>query len=102
MLKCYVYISASEGEGGEEREGERDEGHADEVGPVDAVFDGRAIVVEGGGGSPVFEVFGGAAYGVDEVHAEEEEGRDGDGEGPAVEKRRAQQRQGAEYDGYRP
>src|SRR5215213_6305388 len=102
MAGSRIDVTPPEGEGGQEHERERDEGYAAKVRPVYAVLDGRAVVVEGGGWAPVFEVFGGAAYGVDEVHAEEEEGRDGDGEGPAVEERRAKQRQGAEHDGYRP
>jgi len=71
-----IYVSASEGERGQKHEHERDEGYAAESDPVDAVLDGRAVVVEDRGVPPVFEVFGGAPYGVDQVHAEEEKGRD--------------------------
>src|SRR5215217_2199186 len=102
MAGSRIDVTPPEGEGGQEHERERDEGHAAKVRPVDAVLYGGAVVVEGGGGAPVFEIFGGSAYGVDEVHAEEQEGRDGDGEGPAMEQSRAQQRQGAEHDAYRP
>src|SRR5918995_5791499 len=102
MAGSRIDVTPPEGEGGQEHERERDEGYAAKVRPVDTVLDGGAIVVEGGGGAPVFEVFGGAAYGVDEVHAEEQEGRDGDGEGPAVEQRRAQECQRTERHGYRP
>src|SRR5918993_2388025 len=100
MAGSRIDVTPPEGEGGQEHERERDEGYAAKVRPVDTVLDGGAIVVEGGGGAPVFEVLGGASYGVDEVHAEEQKGGDGDGQGPAVEERGAQKGQGAERQGY--
>src|SRR5215212_9590366 len=102
MAGSRIDVTPPEGEGGQEHERERDQGYAAEVRPVYAVLYGGAVVVEGGDGAPVFEVFGGAAYGVDEVHAEEQEGRDGDGEGPPVEERRAKESKRAKRHGYGP
>ena len=56
-----VYVPATEGEDREEHEDEGGEREAREVRLVDAVFYGGAVVVEGGGGLEVFEVFGDAA-----------------------------------------
>src|ERR687889_836273 len=84
-----IYISSPEDERGQEQEYECDEGYAAKVCPVYAVLDGRTVVVEDGERPPVFEVFRSPAYGVYQVHAEEQEGGDGYGETPAVEGCRA-------------
>ena len=54
-------VPAAEGEDGQHYQREGDEREAGEVRPVDAIFYGGAVVVEGGGGLEVFEVFRDAA-----------------------------------------
>ena len=56
-LNLRVYVPAAEGEGRQQDQREGDEREAPEIPPVDAVFYGGAVVVEGGGGLEVFEVF---------------------------------------------
>lgn len=79
-----VEVVSSTGQRRQRRKGEGGEGYAGEARPVDAVFYGRAVVVDRRR-PKVFEVLGEAAQGVYQVYLEGHERGDGDGQRSQVE-----------------